>query len=278
LYYWLHRAGHEVHLLWAAHVPHHSSEDYNLSTALRQSSSGFLFGWIFYLPMALLGIPIKVFIVVGLIDLLYQFWVHTELVGRLGWLDRVFVTPSNHRVHHGQNDYCIDKNYGGMLIVWDRLFGTFADERVGEKIIYGVRKPLRSWNPLWANWMTYQDLCRAAWQAPGWRQKCMVIFAGPGWLGDEAASKGQAVPAFDPNTHERFDTPASFGMQVIAVLGMSLAVALLIYFLIYQQEWVVWHRVGYIGLCVLLLVGLSKLVQRRSTTQHDQQLQQGAVR
>jgi sterol desaturase/sphingolipid hydroxylase (fatty acid hydroxylase superfamily) len=132
-YYWAHRMGHEVNVMWASHVVHHSSEYYNLSTALRQTSTGALFGWVFYLPLAVLGIPWQMLVIVGLIDLLYQYWVHTELIGRLGILDRILVTPSNHRVHHGQNDYCIDKNYGGILVLWDRLFGTFADERDDEK-------------------------------------------------------------------------------------------------------------------------------------------------
>ncbi len=161
-YYWSHRMGHEVGVLWAAHVVHHSSEYYNLSTALRQTSSGFLLGWIFYFPMAVAGVPPLVLGGVGLIDLLYQYWVHTELIGRLGWLDRVLVTPSNHRVHHGQNDYCIDRNYGGILVLWDRLFGSFVEERVGEPIVYGVRKPLRSFNPLWGNLHYYADLWHAA--------------------------------------------------------------------------------------------------------------------
>ena len=132
-YYWAHRMGHEVNVMWASHVVHHSSEYYNLSTALRQTSTGALFGWVFYLPLAVLGIPWQMLVIVGLIDLLYQYWVHTELIGRMGVLDRILVTPSNHRVHHGQNDYCIDKNYGGILVLWDRLFGTFADERDDEK-------------------------------------------------------------------------------------------------------------------------------------------------
>ena len=106
---WLHRMGHEVNILWAAHVVHHSSEEYKLSTALRQTGTGFLLGWVFYLPMALLGVPPLVFVIVGRVDLLYQFWVHTRLVGRLGWFDRVFFSPSNHRVHHGRNDYCLDR-------------------------------------------------------------------------------------------------------------------------------------------------------------------------
>ena len=127
-YYWLHRAGHRVGVLWAAHVVHHQSEDYNLGTALRQTSSGFLLGWIFYLPMAVAGVPPLVFGVVALIDLLYQFWVHTQQVGKLGWFDRWFCSPSNHRAHHAVNERYLDKNYGGILIVWDRLFGTFVEE------------------------------------------------------------------------------------------------------------------------------------------------------
>ena len=124
-YYGLHRAGHRVGVLWAAHVVHHQSEDYNLGTALRQTSSGFLLGWIFYLPLAVAGVPPLVFGVVALVDLLYQFWVHTQQVGKLGWFDRWFCSPSNHRGHHGVNARYLDKNYGGILIVWDRLFGLF---------------------------------------------------------------------------------------------------------------------------------------------------------
>ncbi|HRA62493.1 MAG TPA: sterol desaturase family protein, partial [Burkholderiaceae bacterium] len=111
-YYWLHRAGHEVAVFWAAHVVHHQSQQYNLSTALRQTSSGALLGWVFYLPMALAGVPPLIFGIVALIDLLYQFWVHTELVRKLGWFDRVFCSPSNHRVHHAINDRYLDRNYG----------------------------------------------------------------------------------------------------------------------------------------------------------------------
>ena len=128
-YYWNHRLNHEIALLWGGHVVHHSSEYFNLSTALRQSSTSAFYNWMFYLPLAVLGVPPTMFAVVALIDLLYQYWVHTELIDRMGWFEWIFVTPSNHRVHHGQNDYCIDRNYGGIFIVWDRLFGTFADER-----------------------------------------------------------------------------------------------------------------------------------------------------
>ena len=143
-YYWRHRLGHTCALLWAAHVVHHQSEDYNLSTALRQSSTNWVGEWLFYLPLALLGLPPLVFAVVALIDLLYQYWVHTQQIGRLGWFDRWFCAPSNHRVHHAVNERYLDRNYGGVLIVWDRLFGTYQEERADEPCVYGTRKPLRS--------------------------------------------------------------------------------------------------------------------------------------
>ena len=155
----------------------------------------------------MLGFPVQVFIVVGLIDLVYQYWVHTEMVGKLGWVDRVFVTPSNHRVHHGQNDYCIDKNYGGIFILWDRLFGTFAAERDHEQIFYGVRKPLASYNAVWGNCNVWRDLwraSRAAWQQQGASAAVAVWFGPPaGW--------GGTLEHLDTATLHRFDraTPAS---------------------------------------------------------------------
>ena len=210
LYYWVHRAGHEVNLVWASHQVHHSSEWYNLSTALRQTSTGALFVWPLYLPMAVLGVPPLVFGAVALIDLLYQYWVHTELVGKLGWLDRVFVTPSNHRVHHGQNDWCIDRNYGGILILWDRLFGTFAEERDDERVVYGIRKPLASYDPLWGNLHVYRDLWVAARAEPTWRRAIRRWFAKP--AGDKP------LPHLDPDSVRRFapsNSPATLGYATL---------------------------------------------------------------
>ncbi|MFZ6654263.1 sterol desaturase family protein [Undibacterium sp. TJN19] len=181
LYYWLHRMGHETNLLWAAHVVHHQSEEYNLSTALRQTSTGSLFGWVFYLPMAIIGFPVEVFIAIALIDLLYQFWVHTEQIGKLGWFDRVFVSPSNHRVHHAVNDMYLDKNYGGILVIWDRLFGTFIEEKDDVVIVYGTRSPLRSWNPLWANLEVYKAVMQDAWRTRRYQDKLQIWLRPPGW-------------------------------------------------------------------------------------------------
>jgi sterol desaturase/sphingolipid hydroxylase (fatty acid hydroxylase superfamily) len=179
-YYWLHRAGHEVAVFWAAHAVHHQSQHYNLSTALRQTSSGALLGWVFYLPMAVLGVPPLLFGLVALVDLLYQFWVHTEHVGRLGWFDRVFCSPSNHRVHHAINDGYVDRNYGGIWVVWDRMFGTFEPEV--QPCVYGTRTPLNSWDPVWANLAVYAELWRRAGVAPRWGDKLRVWLKPPGWL------------------------------------------------------------------------------------------------
>ena len=212
-YYWHHRFGHTVALFWAAHVVHHQSEDYNLSTALRQTGSGWVGGWLFYLPMAVLGFPPLVFGVVALVDLLYQYWVHTQHVGKLGWFDRWFCAPSNHRVHHAVNDKYLDKNYGGIFIVWDRSFGSFIEEDDPEKagsetIVYGTRGPLRSWNPVWANLQYYADLSKDSWHAASWADKLRVWFMHPGWRPADVAARFPK-PAFDIARVERYDPPMS---------------------------------------------------------------------
>ena len=194
LYYWLHRCGHEVAVLWAAHVVHHQSECYNLTTALRQTSSGPLLAWIFYLPLAILGVPVEMFVAIGLIDLLYQFWVHTEQIGKLGWFDRIFVSPSNHRVHHATNDIYLDKNYGGILMIWDRLFGTFIEELDEHKVVYGTRSPLRSWNPVKANIEVYQKIITDAGYASNWADKIRIWFKHPGWQPADVAQKNPHAP------------------------------------------------------------------------------------
>ncbi len=227
-YYWLHRAGHETAIFWAAHVVHHQSQDYNLSTALRQTSSGALFGWIFYVPMALAGVPPLVFAAVTLVDLLYQFWVHTEHVPKLGWFDRWFCSPSNHRVHHAVNDRYLDRNYGGVLIVWDRLFGSFKEE--DEKCVYGTRSPLNSWDPLWSNAEVYWSLAKDSWRARHWGDKLRIWFKPPGWRPAELAARFPK-PAFDLGALQRYHPPISraaawFGAIQFLVLLQGVALFL----------------------------------------------------
>lgn len=215
-YYWLHRKSHEVAVLWAAHVVHHQSQSYNLSTALRQTSSGFVFGWLFYLPMALLGVPPLVFAVVALVDLLYQFWVHTEQIGSLGWFDQWLCSPSNHRVHHATNDRYLDKNHGGIFMVWDHWFGTFAAEDPTEPCVYGTRAPLNSWNPLWANAEVYAHLWRTALTTSRWRDKMQVWLRPPGWLPPDVAARTPAQ-RFVPQAVPRFGMTLSAFAQAFAI-------------------------------------------------------------
>ena len=228
-YYWLHRCGHRVNILWAAHVVHHKSEHYNLSTALRQTGSGVLLAWLFYLPLALLGVPLKVFVIVALVDLLYQFWVHTEQIGRLGWFDRVFCSPSNHRAHHAVNDRYLDRNYGGILIVWDRLFGSFVEEDDSDRPVYGTRSPLRSWNPLWANAEVYWSTVVDAWHARRWRDKLLLWLKPPGWRPDDVAAR-YPKPAF-VTSGERFNPPVSQALTIYALLQFALLLAMTTQFL-----------------------------------------------
>jgi alkylglycerol monooxygenase len=190
LYYWFHRWSHEVNAGWAAHVVHHQSEEYNLTVALRQGAFQQAFSWVFYLPLALVGFSPAVFLAASSFNTLYQFWIHTRLVGRLGPLEWVLNTPSHHRVHHGRNPRYVDRNHGGTLIVWDRLFGTFAPEE--DEPVYGITKPLASWNPVWANlhqWVEIWSLARRAhdpldrfrvlWKRPGWRPPDLGGYVGP---------------------------------------------------------------------------------------------------
>ena len=185
-YYWKHRFGHQWRIMWASHVAHHQSQDYNLSTALRQTSTDYV-GFVFYLPLYLLGTPIEVIVSVGSLNLVYQFWVHTEHVRTLGVLDYLLVTPANHRVHHAVNEGYLDKNYGGVFIIWDRLFGTFVMEEKEKPCVYGIRHPLNSYNPIWANFHVWWETLRFSIRAPTVRDKFLAWFRSPAWtLRDES--------------------------------------------------------------------------------------------
>ena len=231
-YYWNHRLGHEISVLWAAHAVHHQSEEYNLSTALRQTSTGFLFSWVFYVPLFVLGFPVEILVTANAINLIYQFWVHTRFVDKLGVLDRILVTPSNHRVHHAQNDAYIDKNYGGIFILWDRLFGTFQEELDDEPVVFGVRKPLASWNPFWANVQVYSYLWFDASRTKRWRDKLSIWFRRTGWRPDDVELEWPRTPS-DLETFEKYDPPIASGtrdyllIQFLVLVPVVLGIGLL---------------------------------------------------
>ena len=178
-YYWYHRAHHEVRILWASHVVHHSSQRYNFSTALRQTWTPFG-GIPFWAPLALLGVPVWAIFLQQSISLLYQFFLHTERVGKL-WrpVEYVMNTPSHHRVHHGMNNAYLDRNYGGILVIWDRLFRSFEPE--GERVVYGLTKQLRTYNPLVVATHEYASIWADVRAARRWRDRWGFVVRGPGW-------------------------------------------------------------------------------------------------
>lgn len=179
-YYWSHRCAHEINILWAGHVVHHQSEEYNLPVALRQSALHGLMSWVFYVPLAVIGVPWRMFVACNAINLVYQFWIHTRAVGTMGRAtEYVMNTPSHHRVHHGVNPKYQDRNYAGVFIVFDRWFGTFVQE--ADEPVYGITKPLRSWNPLWANVHVFVQIATDAWRAERWMDKLRIVFGRPGW-------------------------------------------------------------------------------------------------
>lgn len=260
-YYWVHRCGHEVNALWAAHQVHHSSEYFNLSTALRQTSTGAFLAWPFYLPMAVLGVPPIVFGAVALIDLLYQYWVHTELVRKLGWIDRVFVTPSNHRVHHGQNDYCIDRNYGGIFIIWDRLFGSYAEERDAEPVVYGIRKPLASYNILWGNLNVYAEVLRKSLTAKTFGAALRT------WV-DPPAGRGAALVHLDTQTVRRYAPTASAKIKNYVLLQYALLALATLYFLANHDGFTMSAKIIFAAAIAASAMSLGWLLEGRSFSRH----------
>ena len=202
-YYVAHRMSHEVNLFWSGHVVHHQSEEYNLSVALRQSWFQGVWTAPAYIPMALLGFDTTQLLIVGGFNLIYQFWIHTELIDRMGPLEWFMNTPSHHRVHHGRNPKYIDKNHAGTFIIWDRLFGTFQAEE--ERPVYGITTPINSWNPVWANFAHYEQIGLQLRDAPKLTDKLKVLFYKPGW--DAKMAVYHPIPAVDRAAYQKFDTP-----------------------------------------------------------------------
>lgn len=202
-YYWAHRMSHQVNLFWGGHSVHHQSEEYNLSVALRQSSTQTIWTFLFYTPMAFAGVDPLVLLSVSGFNLLYQFWIHTESIGKLPrWFEAIFNTPSHHRVHHARNPKYIDKNHAGTFIVWDRMFGTFKEEE--ETPTYGITKNLNSWNPVWANLAHYSDMIRDMRSIPKMGDRLKYIFQKPGWL-PEYMGGYRAPFDVDQKTYKKYD-------------------------------------------------------------------------
>ena len=259
-YYWFHRMSHEVNAFWAAHVVHHQSEEFNLTVALRQGALQGWFSWVFYLPLALLGIPPLVFLTVNAASTLYQFWIHTRAIGTLGPLEYVLNTPSNHRVHHGRNPKYIDKNHGATLIVWDRMFGTYQKEE--EEVVYGITTPLRSWNPLWANVQYWVDLVARARRAARPLDKVRLFVKPPGWNPDDLGGF-QAAPEVGPDA-QRFEVATPRPVQAYVLAQFAVVLALTSVFLFRQDAFTPPARVAFALAVVASLVVFAGLLERRA--------------
>ena len=260
MYYWAHRCSHDINIMWASHIPHHQSEEYNLSVALRQGVFQGCFFWIFYLPIALIGFPPALFLLMASIDTLYQFGIHTRTIGKLGPLEWVLNTPSHHRVHHAKNPKYIDKNHGGILIIWDRLFGTFVEEE--EEPIYGTATPLRSWNPVWADVHYWVDLAKLSWNAPRWQDRFLIWFKKPAWRPQGLEKQGP--PAYmTQQFYEKYHPRIPVGLSLYTLFQFVPALVIATAFLSYENDMIWQTRAGVAGLVVMTLVCIGGIFESK---------------
>lgn len=213
--YWVHRIQHINNFFWNGHIIHHSSEDFNLACALRQSVSSIVKLFIiFLLPAALLGVPERVIAVVAPLHLFAQFWYHTQHINKMGFLEKIIVTPSHHRVHHAINPEYIDKNYGQIFIFWDKWFGTYQEELPGAPPVYGITRPVRTWNPIKINFQHVWLLMKDAWRAKSWKDKFRIWIMPTGWRPADVAAKYPVYKIEDVYNFEKYDTKASRGLHI----------------------------------------------------------------
>ncbi|MCH1539061.1 MAG: sterol desaturase family protein [Flavobacteriaceae bacterium] len=230
--YWNHRLNHKINIFWNRHVIHHSSEEFNLACALRQSiSSIFGFGALFLIPAAILGVPPKVISILAPLHLFGQFWYHTRHIGKLGWLEYILVTPSQHRVHHAINPIYIDKNLSAIFCIWDRLFGTFQEELDDEPPVYGVLKPVQTWNPIWINFQHFWAILTDAWYAKNWIDKLRVWFMPTGWRPKDVQERFPRTIIENVHLHEKYNPEYSFAQKAIGIFHFIVINLMILYFL-----------------------------------------------
>ncbi|QCW99177.1 sterol desaturase family protein [Aggregatimonas sangjinii] len=245
--YWNHRLSHKVNFFWNQHVIHHSSEEFNLACALRQSISN-LIGYfpLFLLPAAILGVPYKVIAILGPIHLFGQFWYHTQHIGKMGWLEYVIITPSQHRVHHAINPEYIDKNLGQILCIWDRWFGTFQEELDDVPPQYGVLKPAATWNPVLINFQHLWRLIKDAWRTQSYWDKLRIWFMPTGWRPADVKAAYPIRIITNVYEFDRYETPASKTLKGYSIFQMLFSLLLLLFMFFNYSK---------IGLSGLLLCG-----------------------
>jgi len=229
--YWVHRIQHRVNFFWNAHLVHHSSEEFNLACALRQSISSIVrIFTIFLLPAALLGVPAKVIAIVAPLHLFAQFWYHTRHINKMGWLEHIIVTPSHHRVHHAINPEYMDRNFSQIFIIWDKLFGTFQEELDAVPPVYGITRPVATWNPIKINFLHVWLLMKDAWRTKSWRDKLRIWFMPTGWRPEDVSKQYPVYKIEDVYHFSKYDTPATSVFSAWIWVQMLMLLLMLIHF------------------------------------------------
>jgi alkylglycerol monooxygenase len=235
--YWQHRWEHKINILWNRHVIHHSSEEFNLACGLRQTISTVFSYFAFLLaPAALVGVPVEVIATVAPLHLFLQFWYHTRLIGNMGWLEHVIVTPSHHRVHHAVNKEYMDKNLGQIFIIWDKLFGTFQKELPEVPCVYGISRPARTWNPIKINFQHFWVLARDAYYAQSWWDKLRIWFMPTGWRPEDVKERIPVESIGDPYSYQKYGQKSSRPFQLWAWAQLLFNYVLLIYLFAFIQD------------------------------------------
>jgi alkylglycerol monooxygenase len=261
--YWGHRFEHTINLLWNRHIIHHSSEEYNLSCALRQNISVvFSIFFFLYIPLAILGVPQKVIAVVAPLHLFAQFWYHTRLIGKMGWLEKIIVTPSHHRVHHSINVEYMDKNFAQIFIVWDKLFGTFQEELESVPPVYGVTRPVETWNPILINLQHFWLLVRDAWRARSWWDKIRIWFMPTGWRPSDVQQEFPVFALMDVHLQKKYQPPSSTLLQAWSWFQLIFHFMLMMYAFNRIAEFSFTNSVLHGGFIVLSVFAYTTLMDR----------------
>ena len=262
--YWLHRLNHRVNIFWNRHIIHHSSEEFNLSCALRQSISETVhFGAILMIPAALLGIPAKIFSIIGPIHLFMQFWYHTKLINKLGWLEHIIITPSHHRVHHAINPEYLDKNYGQIFVIWDKIFGSFQPELETVKPVYGTLRPVRTWNPVIINYKHLWQLLQDAYRTKKIWDKIRIWFMPTGWRPEDVEKQYPVDTVADPYEQEKYKTNDSFSFIIWSFFQLNISVILMFHFftIIHLQSMTLNYIYG--GLIILHIFSFTSALDKK---------------
>ena len=261
--YWSHRWNHEINVFWNRHIVHHSSEDFNLSCALRQSISSIIGIFFFlYIPMALIGIPEKVVAILAPLHLFAQFWYHTQLIGKMGILEHILVTPSHHRVHHAINKEYIDKNFSQIFIVWDKWFGTFQEELPDVKPVYGVKRPVGTWNPVLINFMHIWNIAKDAWRTQKIWDKIRIWFMPTGWRPDDVKEKYPIYTIQDVSKQQKYEPHSSKNLKAWSWFQLVSHIGLMLYLFNHIADFTLAQNIFYGAFLTVSIFAYTTLMDR----------------